>query len=129
MRVVIHPSFVVKKRRRGQAAESGIGECRLSHVVHDWTMTGRSLRTAFTVGSSSQRYHRRVQSPETLVGLGRDGGPWICDASVCVLEEVLMRAFNKGCVLAALFVAYGIAVPARAQTDVERRLLDASVSP
>ena len=36
-----------------------------------------------------------------------------------------MRAFNKGCVLAALFVAYGIAVPARAQTDVERRLLDA----
>jgi membrane-associated phospholipid phosphatase len=35
-----------------------------------------------------------------------------------------MRALHKGCVLAVMFVAYGMAAPLRAQTDVERPLGD-----
>src|SRR2546429_4278322 len=40
-----------------------------------------------------------------------------------------MRTLNKGCVLAMMFVACGMAAPLRAQTDVERPLADASAAP
>src|SRR5436189_4108221 len=40
-----------------------------------------------------------------------------------------MRAFSNGCVLAVMFVACGMAAPVRAQTDVERPLVDASAAP
>jgi len=40
-----------------------------------------------------------------------------------------MRALNKGCVLAVMFVVCGMAAPLRAQTDVERPVGDASPAP
>src|SRR5205814_2200227 len=41
-----------------------------------------------------------------------------------------MRAFSNGCVLAVMFVAAcGMAAPVRAQTDVERPLVNASAAP
>ena len=40
-----------------------------------------------------------------------------------------MRALNNGCVLALLFVGCGMAAPARAQTDVERPLVNPSTAP
>jgi membrane-associated phospholipid phosphatase len=40
-----------------------------------------------------------------------------------------MRALNNGCVLAVMFVACGVATPVRAQTDLERPLVNASTAP